>query len=326
MRYQIFTGGERNALYDILFQDLRGREQIRIVSMVPKIPDGVSGIWKIHHSERLNGYVKLPFRSLWNRYNPMRDFQPEGRESYCFIFSNVAIEWYEPALLRQWQKRFGVKLVLYLLDTLDSYYASGARMALKNIQFDAVYTYYRPDAEKYGFCYFDTYYSKLHDICRTQKERKTPADVFFWGSEKGRGKMLRKVNEVLKRKGCSTEFGICYVEELAYAGSGICCNKELSYREMIERINASTCILDLKGENSKGISLRAYEAYVYGKRLLTNNPQIRDMRGYSKDWVQYFEDPEEIRVDFIRGHDEKKRIYHDEFSPVHFIERLEREL
>lgn len=325
MRFYIFTGGEKNPLYDVLFQDLKERQDVSVISEVPKIPARFMKLWKLHHSEKLNRYGALPFRGIWNSFLPVKDFPMNLTKQDCLVFSNVAIEWYEPALIKQWKKKYGINLILYLLDTMDSYYAKGARMALREIDFDAVYTYDRPDAEKYGFHFFDTYYSKL-----PAPEKADPCDVFFWGSEKGRGKTLLEISKILQNSGIQTEFGLCYVDEKEYEGSKIHCNQELSYQKMIERLNAAKCILDLKGENSKGNSLRTFEAYVYGKKLLTNNPRIFSVREYSPDWVYYFEKPEELlgkeAKQFITQHKNEPREYHGEFSPVHFIKRIEKDL
>lgn len=325
MHFYIFTGGERNPLYDILFSDLKSLYNVTLISSLPAIPKNKEKLWKLHHSKSMNQIFELPFRAAWNRYSMMEDIISNVDENCCFVFSNVAMEYYEPSLLRIYQKKYGVKMVLYLLDTFDSYYSSGARLACNRVSFDAIYTYHRPDAIRYGFRFFDTYYSRL-----SVTKQEVSSDVFFWGSEKGRGQQIRKIYTFLKDNGFCPRFGVCYANVSEYKKLDIECNQELTYQSIVNAINSTQCIVDLTGESSKGISLRVFEAVVYGKKILTDNSEVQSMRGIDPKNVKYFSDWETFSKDFTKEWLNKKSgqkaIYQDEYSPIHFVKQMEKDL
>ena len=134
MHFYIFTGGERNPLYDILFSDLKSLYNVTLISSLPAIPKNKEKLWKLHHSKSMNQIFELPFCAAWNRYSMMEDIISNVDENCCFVFSNVAMEYYEPSLLRIYQKKYGVKMVLYLLDTFDSYWPQKKHHSFHNVE------------------------------------------------------------------------------------------------------------------------------------------------------------------------------------------------
>ena len=321
MQFLIFTGGEKNDLFDLLFSDLSGLPQVSLHSELPRIPAKLQKLWTLHHAPGLNERRPLPFRNGWSRYASLYNYTWDEKEDYCLIFSNISIGFYEPGFLNLLKKKHGVRLVLYLLDSYDSYYSKQARIARGQIDFDRVYTFHKTDAEEYGMDFFDTYYS-----CLSIEENKSSPGAFFWGSDSGRGPMAEQIHEVLTAGGIPADFGICYSDPLRTKREGIIYDMPLPYLKMLSRMSAKDCIVDIVGEYSKGISLRPYEAVVYGKKLLSNNPMVKTMRFYNPEYMQIFDDPGEIDLDFLRSSGEAEYGYHNEYSPVVWIKRLENEL
>lgn len=321
MQFLIFTGGEKNDLFDLLFTDLKKLPQVTLHPELPAIPDRLGKLWHLHHLPSLNRHRPLPFRDFWSRYCSLYDFRPEPGKEYCFVFNNVSIGYYEPSLLNRLKKKYGVKLVLYLLDSCSSYYSKQARIARRQILFDRVYTFHEPDAKQYQMEYFDTYCSRL-----PIEEREHSGGAFFWGTDSGRGPVVEQVYDLLKDRGIPADFGICYTDPARERKEGIHYDEPLPYREMLSRMTAADCIVDIVGEYSKGISLRPYEAVVYGKKLLTNNPLVKTMRFYRPEYMQVFEDPAKIDPEFFMTVEKVDYGYRNEYSPVCFVERLQREL
>ena len=130
---------------------------------------------------------------------------------------------------------------------------------------------------------------------------------------------------MLRENNISSDFGLCYVDDNHTKLDGITYNKPIEYDEVLQRLENSTCILDVVGDYSGGVSLRYFEAVVYGKKLLTNNPLVKDMRFYNEKFIKVFKDINDIELEFLKNNEEVDYGYRDEFSPIHFIEQLEKE-
>lgn len=106
-------------------------------------------------------------------------------------------------------------------------------------------------------------------------------------------------------------------------GIEIIYNQPMEYPEVVQAVQNSDIILDAVGDYSKGVSLRYYESFAYNKKLITNNPLVKKMRGYNPDRILVIDSPAEISKEFL----EKElpgQEYENQFSPVHFIEELEK--
>lgn len=312
MKYLIFTGADKNDLFGLLMEDLKNDARVTLNPNVPQIPDNLDFLWRLHHK------YPLPFQNIWAKYAPIEEKIFET-EPYCLVFNNVSICRFEPSLLIKWKKKYNVKLVLYLLDVLDSYYCKDVRRILAKTPFDKIYTFYKADALQQGFTYFDTYYSSLSPDKSPDAWSGTKTDLFFWGTDGGRRKMIESVYDVFSAAGYQTNFGICYADENSHK-PGITYNQPIPYPEVLRRISDSRCILDIVGDYSKGVSLRYFEALTQGKKLITNNPLVKDMRLYNPAQVLVFENPSDIDPAFLELPFENS--YNNEFSPLHWIDHL----
>lgn len=353
MQFIIFTGGEKNNLFDLLFADLKQLNNVQIDSRLPRIPKPLRGLWKLHHAKKWNKNKPLPFRNIWNAFSPLKDFSPKLEEEYCLVFNNVSLPLFEPGQLNALKKKYHVHLAMYFLDSFRSYYSQRAQMNMRQVDFDLIYTFHKPDAVPGKIDFFDTYYSKnILDNCTTKeglpqdlyaaeekesssmkgetdlpsKESISETDAFFWGIDSGRGEKIEQVYEVLTKAGLNCKFGICYSDEHREKKDGIIYNQPIPYPEVLRRTMQTNCIVDIVGDYSGGISLRAYEAVTYGKKLLTDNPLVKEMRYYHPDRMQVFSKPEEIDLSFFQKNMHPDYGYTDAFSPIHFIARMEKEL
>lgn len=407
MKYWIFTGGEKNALFHQLMSDLEMLENVALIDKLPQIPEKYRKIWQLHHNEKLNRSGPLPLRNLWYSYMPLDEKVLQEGE-HCLIFNNVSAPYFEPGLLKKWKMKYRLKLVFYFLDVYDSFYARHARAFIRQVPFDFVYSFYQEDVRKYHFKYLDCYYSKL-DVSEEKymedgkrpaegkvnsidsgaadkrsgiqmddsksmnaidseaaahkpKDEKNPIQekkhqIFFWGTDGGRRPFIEAAAQRLADLGASGKFGICYteeaeerriivpdmpetskVEELTPAtddtnkslkslnsGSGIeiIYNQPMKYPEVVQAIQSSDIILDAAGDYSKGVSLRYFESFAYHKKLITNNPLVKKMRGYDPNRILVIDSPAEISKEFLEK-ELPRQEYENQFSPVHFIEELEK--
>ena len=307
--------------------DLKNRNDVILVPDVPQAPASFEWLWKLHHNRTISEKILPPFRGIWDGIMPYKGGELD--EDCCLIFNNVSVEFFEPGLLKKWKKKYGIKLVLYMLDVCDSYYSKGARIAMKYIPFDRIYTFFQADAEKYGFQYFDCYYSKIEpdvpDMSAVEKvetgsDTAIQQDLYFWGTDAGRRPAIEAAVARVRELGYKTKTGICFTDETDSPMDGVVYNQPKEYDEVISDVMASEVLLDIVGEYSKGVSLRYYEAFAYGKKLISNNPLVKCMRGYSPEKVLYFEDPEEIERDFFENG--IVTTYDGCFSPLNWISEL----
>lgn len=120
-------------------------------------------------------------------------------------------------------------------------------------------------------------------------------DCFFVGKEKGRGDILREISENLDKVGLTYRF-IVNDESMPF----------LPYTQTLEMLNRSRCIVDVT-LFTKGMSLRPMEALFFGKKLITNNPNIKRERLYHPDNV------------FIWGEDDIMQLHDFVMSPFHAL-------
>ena len=316
----VFSGGKENALFDQMFADLKSDERVRYVSDLPRGAKERGFLYRLHHKRGLNRKKPAPFRGIWKE----EGFETLVREEaalhpgLCLIFNNFSLPYFEPAWLLRWKREYGVKLVLCFIDRFSSWFAAEARMYMKNLPFDLLYSYYRKDAVNYGLRYFDCYYSKA------QIDNEGGEGVYFWGSDTGRREMLEAVWRRLEELGEDCTMGICYAQGESERLPGIVYDRPKEYKEILEDIGKAGILLDIiVGEG--GVSLRYHEAVVYGKKLISNNPDIKQMRFYNPEQMLLIRSSEEISEEFLKKPFRAKPC-EDAFSPRLWLDEIEKEL
>ncbi len=316
MHYLMFTGGEENGLFDIMFADLKNDPHVDVISFLPH-HDHVK-LYKLHHARSLNRRRPAPFRFLWESSRMEAEVRKafEKNKELCLIFNNFSLPYFEPSQLKAWKRRYKLRLVLCFIDRLSSYFAAEARMYEKNIPFDAVYSYYKKDADEAGYKYFDRYYSAME-----MPEAKERFGVYFWGSDTGRRKKIEDIYVRLCELGISSKLGICYAQGEWPRIPGIVYDTPRKYEEMLKDMAGADVLLDVI-DGSGGVSLRYLEAVAYGKKLISNNPEIKNMRFYDPAAMLLINAPEDIDPEFIKNSPAPVP-KPDAFSPKGWIDELD---
>lgn len=205
-------------------------------------------------------------------------------------------------------EKFKIVTVLYIADTIEKRMnLHGNALEEYKKKFDFIITTDNNDARKYNILFFPLIYSKPEpegetDICY---------DLSFVGNEKGRGNLLSEINKKVKSIGLKT-FIRCRGEERT-------CNKWMKYSEVTEIVKKSNCILEIVQEGQTAITLRTLEAIYFGKKLLTNNADIKKYSFYDPGYIQIFTNADEIDCDFIRERTKVCYKYYDECSPINLL-------
>lgn len=157
-----------------------------------------------------------------------------------------------------------------------------------------VCTFDRNDAEKYGFEYVGQVYRAPKR--RIQSENKEN-DVFFVGADKGRAKILADLAAYFQSNGIDYNFKLLddkhsRLKDYPILMDSLISNP-LSYDEALRNIEDAGSLLDILQPGQSGVTIRSMEALFYGKKLITNNPEIIEEDFYDYDRI------------FILGRDEK---------------------
>ena len=91
---------------------------------------------------------------------------------------------------------------------------------------------------------------------------------------------------------------------------------------MLEYSIRSKCLLDINQEGATGFTSRFLEAIIYNKLLLTNTKGTEAHPLYDSRYIKEFENIEEVQPSFFNGKETVHYRYNNEFSPLHFIERV----
>lgn len=125
-------------------------------------------------------------------------------------------------------------------------------------------TFDRGDAERYS----QKAYGQFFRMEQKTTEEKEDYDFYFIGFEKNRGAILNELKEKLKDYRCCFKI-INQVSEC------------VPYAQNIVNIKKARCIIEIVQDGQEGITLRPLEAIACGKKLLTNNKNIKKYDFYS---------------------------------------------
>lgn len=192
-----------------------------------------------------------------------------------------------------------------------------------NNSIDIEMSFDKGEADRYGI-YFCNEYSSLIDL--SDHAKYPSCDVFFCGQAKDRYERLLQYYQFLTQKGLKCVFYITEVPESKQVKfDGIYYNQFMPYKEMLCRSYNAKCLLDInQGGTAGGYTSRFYEAIMYDRKLISDNPITNQSKFYNDKDMIYVTRPEDITDEFIRNIGSKVDYqYNDEFSPIRMIETVE---
>lgn len=179
------------------------------------------------------------------------------------------------------------------------------------------------EAKKYGMA-FCPEYSSLVDL--TGFDKYPSCDVFFCGQAKDRFESLVDYFRYLTGKGLICHFFITKVpKEKQIAAEGLYYSIGMTYKEMLCRSKNAKCLLDINQKEAfGGYTSRFYEAIMYNRKLISDNPITKDSSFYNQNDVIYVTKPEDITDEYISNLDSTVNYhYNGEYSPLRMIETVE---
>ncbi len=309
-----------------LFDDLKTREDVVLLEAGRK-PVGKVGTFlrRVHLSHRLNQIISLPFKEIWYRLPPVHLYS-DSLESVIII--DGALNQLPESFMRHLLARYpNIRFYVYMINAIGA-----ASPIIRNIKpyilqfpWADIYTFDPEDSAKYnmqylGFCY----YSK--QTIETEHQLSEHNDVYFVGGLKGgRDNEILSVYEYLTNHGIKCDFNLMvYGKKVPEGKDGLKYFGKAwhPYKEILRGVSRSDCIVEILQHGQSGPSLRYYEAVCYNKRLLTNNTHIVDFPYYNPEYMQVFQVPEDIDVEWLNASSTISVDYHykGDFSPNRLID------
>lgn len=229
-------------------------------------------ICKVVFSSKLNKYVNMPFKRFFINGIVQSNFS--DNKPLCFFLLGSSRLSYVPGLVQSIRKKYSeAKIVLHCTDKVSFYEKMFGKDCFWNLAklCDVVASYNEADAEQYGFYVMPTVISR-YDVELNEAHK---SDILFVGQERGRLDMLHSIYRKATESGLVCDFTIIGVtSERRLSGTSINYDRRISYAEVLEKVVATKCILNIPQQGAKGLSLRDCEAVANGKYLLTNNESV----------------------------------------------------
>ena len=280
-------------------------------------------IRRVHQSYKINRLVHLPCQEIW--YSSL--FEKIDRDT-CVIFCNGALGLVGISFLEK-IRAAGARMVLVLVDSLHGS-SIGLIKAKPNIfgfSWDVIFSYDKHDCKEYGFRDLQgNMYSKLTDV----KPAVMSSDLYFVGTNKAhRHRVIEEIHRRCVRVGIETDFHcIDYpgVQRKPYMKNppGLhYWKRSVPYPDVVSHVLSTNCILEVVGKGQQVQTARYYEAVCYNKKLLTNNPTVKELSFYDPRYMRYFETVEDIDFSWVKEKIDVDYHYAGEFSPLHILDELD---
>ena len=276
-------------------------------------------LYKSHTYPYVNRYIELPFKKIWNNQCAIPDFSND--RPLCFVFQpKYTTNRQFLSYLRD--TYIDCKLVLEYWDLVDKYKKWFPKMNIEHIEedFDLVLSFNKYDCEKYGFTYYNAETQEKQNI----KQDREESDVVFIGNGKGRISKLIEIYDIVTSAGYKCFFYIVDSEYKKYNHGDIIFTKKLMpYMDLLQHEINSRCILELVQEGQCGFSSRSKEAFIYNKKLITDNKIVKDQRFYPSKDICFIEKLEDINLDILRDNTEVDFGYDNDYSCGKVLELIE---
>lgn len=319
MNYSIFVGGENDQIN--ILRDLNELSNVKIIQKSNLFNVRIlSVLFQAHYSQKLNKRINMPFKSLWYR-QIIKKALHNNSEKTVFVFYPG---WYEKKFIRWIQNEYPeVIRILYFRDTIKCYADAIQTMNPDNLkrEFDYVLCYNPDEVQRYGITYASAYFSKLP--LYLLNKNFPHYDVSFVGLAKDRLELLRNIYVKLNEYGISCRFIVAGVPKKERLNDGLeYIDKNISYINYLNVIYASDVILEILKKDTKGATLRCWEAVYYNKKLLTNWRGIEEFQFYDPSSMMYFETVDDISFDFFKSAISPEYNYAGENSPLMLLKQI----
>lgn len=327
--YQLVILGHDWDLYKLSYSEILN-DNVRYISGYKPHNKCAQILYKAHLTPKINRFVCLPFKSLWNKLF-LKDIDKNARIVFLVFQNWLSIDSTIGTIDYIRKNYSNGKIVLFLQDIVSSFVDIYKKKPIDIVQYkekcDAVISFDKKEAEKYGFLYHPTVFSHIPiSVCDNKK-----CDVFFIGKYKGRLDLLVDIYKKLTSNGLICKFIVLNApidkrqipDEIEYI------DKSIKYKDVLQLVNGANCILELIQPGAVGYTYRLWESISYNKYLLSNNISLLNSEFYDSNFMSIFNTIDDIDTAFLKKIDEPCRISNlqsKKISPRNLVQFIEHQL
>lgn len=268
-----------------------------------------------HFSFAVNKRINLPFKSIWRNLYSLSKIDFKEDKKYCVIYTDISACRTDVRYLEMLSKKNNIVMIMVMANVVDS----KEKILKQRFRFfKYIISWDRSDVEKYGMVYHPNYYSQISMPSKSTAD----SDCFFIGSSKGRLGILQEIHRRVTAAGGKADFYITDVEKKDQTEKGIHYNQRLPYSAVLANDMATNCIIEVIAGNQVGQTLRAEEAIIGNKKLLTNNIFMKENPYYKTGFIRVFTELSDEDINFIMRKEEVDYDYKDDYSPILLIDHI----
>lgn len=280
--------------YSILGREVYECDNVHVYKGAFNGPWLLRKLFKYHWAYRINRVVNLPLKKIWFKRMYNQKFDKEL--PLCFVYFGGSSIVYDGGFTDYVKKQDPRnRQVVMHQDLLSKQCDYDYSLVRKKV--DLAVSYDLGEANKYNIAYFreDTYSMLLPLPEHIEYE----SDVFFLGDAKDRLQKILNVYEKLSKSGLKCKFLIAGVSpDNRVKADGIEYISGISYKENIEHVIKTKCVLEIIQGGSVDITTRVPEAIAYRKKLLTDC-QIIPREYFNEGQLQVFDSADSIDLSFF---------------------------
>jgi len=156
--------------------------------------------------------------------------------------------------------------------------------------------------------------------------KKKKFDAVFVGRDKGRACKVLKIKEVLEQCGYSVFLNIVKDRTSVEADNKLEYNKMIDYKQVLEKISESNCIIDIPQKGQSGLTARVLEALYLRKKLITTDETILEYNFYKAQNILFWNgrcSDEEIKKFLDTPYESLDREFLKQYTFSEWLERFE---
>ena len=257
-------------------------------------------LFQVLFSWKTNKVMEVPFKFLFFK-KLLSGIDINKNDDIWFVFFESYLPAYSKKYLRYLKKEYPHAKTCFVVNNPLVDYVYSKVNHVKS-EYDKVATFLKDDAEKYGLFYYPYGYPFYIEDGKVKEEYES--DVFFVGTDKGRLKYLLNLYDLFEKNGLKCDFWITGTQpEDQQARQGITYNRRIPYTEVLERVRASKCVLEILQDDAMYCSLRCLEALLCRKKLITTNKMVLELPEYDERYIQIISmnNVEKLAIDFIKN-------------------------
>jgi len=318
MKFNFVIFASKFYVYETSYGDVSGLKNVRYINdPIAKKNKFIKLLYRIHHSNRINKYLKLPFKQIWFKSYFVNNFVEN--KPICFLFFRDTLYLEKLGYIDYLKSKYDdSKFVVFFQDLISLYPNIIDIEHCKNI-FDLVLSFDQAESKKYELVYHQLVFSH---IPIKKSKGISDCDIYFLGKAKNRLEEIIKTYEYLKSQNLKCDFYLVgvepnkqvYPDEIHYI-------EDMPYIENLQHVVSTRCLLEIMQQGGHGYTQRMCEAIAYDKKILTNNVEVKEAPFYNPKYISIFSDISDIDITFLNDGSDYKVDYNykEKISPKELL-------